>query len=116
MKFFSAVCGHNLSPSILAHSLGKTNEEVLAQLIQDIDDADWPSYPFASHLPDLLGVQFEEVELLDISTRTWFRICKGHAIPLTSNLHVFTRRLGVKCQDFDYHYNLFVKPPRTPNI
>jgi hypothetical protein len=116
LKFFSAVRDRNLGPSILAHSLGKTNEEVLVQLIQDIDDADWPSYPLANHLPDLLGVQFEEVELLDISTRTWFCIRKGHAIPLTNNLHVFAWRLGVKCQDFDYHYNLFVKPPRTTNI
>lgn len=116
MKFFNAVCDSILMHSIFAYCPGKADEEVFTQLIQDIDDADWPSYPLANHLPDLLGVRFAEVELLDISTRTWFRIRKGHTIPLTSNLHVFIRRLGVKCRDFDYHYNLFVKPPRTPNI
>jgi hypothetical protein len=116
LKFFNAVRDSIFMHYIFAYDLGKADEEVLTQLIQDIDDADWPSYPLANHLPDLLGVRFDEVELLDISTRTWFHIRKGHAIPLTSNLHVFIRRRGVKCQDFEHHYNLFIRPPRTPNI
>ena len=58
----------------------------------------------------------DEVELLDVPSRSWLRIRKGHVITLTSNLHIFVRRRGVQCHDFNHHYNLFVKPPRTPNI
>jgi hypothetical protein len=116
LKFFNAICDSIIMHSIFAYGPGKADEVALTQLIQDINDADWPSHPLANPLPDLLGVQFDEVELLDISTRTWFHIRKGHAIPLTSNLHVFIRHCGVKCQDFEHHYNLFIRPLRTPNI
>jgi hypothetical protein len=44
------------------------------------------------------------------------RIRKGHAIRLNVNLHVFIRRRGVQCLNFDFHYQLFIKPPRAPNI
>jgi hypothetical protein len=58
----------------------------------------------------------DEIELLDVPSRCWLRVRKGHVISLTANLHVFIRRRGIKCQDFNHHYNLFVKPPKAPNI
>jgi hypothetical protein len=67
-------------------------------------------------LPDLIGLTFDAVELLDVASRSWLRIRKGHAVRLTVNLHIFLRCRGVECLDFDLHYNLFVRPPRTPNI
>src|ERR1700732_2815015 len=44
------------------------------------------------------------------------RIRKGHAVRLNVNLHVFIRRRGVQCLNFDFHYQLFTKPSRVPNI
>jgi hypothetical protein len=37
-------------------------------------------------------------------------------VRLNVNLHIFLCRHGVVCLDFDWHYSLFVHPPRPPNI
>lgn len=57
--------------------------------MQDIEDADFPSYPLASQLCELVGVSYNEVELLDIPSHTWMGIHKGHVIALVNNLYVF---------------------------
>ena len=86
------------------------------QLVQDISDGDWPTYPLADQLPDLIGLTFDIVELLDVPSHSWLHIRKGHAVQLNVNLHIFLRRCGVVCLDFDLHYSLFVHSPRPPNI
>ena len=43
-------------------------------------------------------------------------IRKGHAVRLNVNLHVFIRHCGAQCLNFDFHYQLFIKPSRVPNI
>lgn len=70
----------------------------------------------ASRLQELVGVPFNKVELLDVPSRTWMGIGKGHVVPLVNSVHIFVRRRGVKCLDFDRHYDLFVKPPTMVNI
>jgi hypothetical protein len=91
-------------------------EEVDTQVVQDIPDGDWPLYPLADRLPDLIGVTFNNIELLDVPSRSWLRIPQGHAVRLHVNIHVFLHCGGVQCHDIDVQYNHFVKPPQAINI
>lgn len=84
--------------------------------MQNAPSKDLPYFPIAEYTNELFDVKHHEVEILDVPSRTWFSIDAGHIIRISKGLHIFMRRRGTICKNFDHHYQLFVNPPTLANI
>lgn len=84
--------------------------------MQDAPAKDLPYFPITEYTDKLFNVKYDEVEILDVPSRTWFNISTGHIIRIAKGLHIFMRRCGIVCKDFDHHYQLFLNPPTLTNI